>query len=354
MIMALRFAACRLAACRLAACGAAVLLTALAGSNACAQAPADFYRGKTIEININVSVGGGYDLYARMIARHLGKHIPGNPTILPKNMEGAGGMRLANWLYNAAPKDGTALGAVARATAFEPLLGNKSAHYDGRRFNYIGSANDEVSVCVAWHTSGVRTFEDAKKTQLVVGANGTSEDTYQYPALLNHMFGSKFKMVSGYPGGNDINLAMERGEVQGRATTWESWPSANPDWLRDKKIIQLVQLGPKKLPEIGDDVPLLRDLVQGEERAIVDFVGLSLAMGRSVFAPPGVPAERVAALRTALIETVKDPAYIADAKRLSLDTATWQTGEAVERVVKDAFSLPPALVQKAKAAMDLP
>src|SRR5499427_2685041 len=151
----------------------AVVITALfAGvpaSVALAQTVAEFYRGKSIELDINVSVGGGYDLYARMVARYIGKHIPGNPTILPKNMEGAGGMRLANWLYNVGPKDGTALGAVARATAFEPLLGNKAAQYDGRRFNYIGSANDEVSVCVAWHTSGVKTFADAQKIPLVVG-----------------------------------------------------------------------------------------------------------------------------------------------------------------------------------------
>src|SRR6266705_1269432 len=156
---------------RHALCGA--LFMTLPASNAFAQAQADFYRGKSIDLYINVSVGGGYDLYARMVARHLGKHIPGNPTILPKNMEGGGGMRLANWLYNVGPKDGTAIGAVARAMAFEPLLGNKAAQYDGRRFNYIGSANDEVSVCVAWHTSGVATFEDAQKKELIVGTSGT-------------------------------------------------------------------------------------------------------------------------------------------------------------------------------------
>jgi len=162
---------------RHAVCGA--LLAVLPGSIAYAQVPAEFYRGKTIEFYINVSVGGGYDLYARMVARHLGKHIPGNPTILPKNMEGGGGMRLANWLYNVGPKDGTAMGAVARAMAFEPLLGNKGAQYDGTWFNYLGSANDEVSVCVAWHSSGVKTFEDAQKTQLVVGTGGVSDNTCQ-------------------------------------------------------------------------------------------------------------------------------------------------------------------------------
>jgi hypothetical protein len=161
--------------------------------------------------------------------------------------------------------------------------------------------------------------------------------------------------VRGYKGGAEINIAIERGEVNGRSTTWESWPGSQPDWLRDKKIIHLVQLGPRKLAEIGDDVPLLRDLVkEGEQRSIVDFVGLSLTMGRSVYAPPGTPADRVAALRDALVATVKDPAYIAEAKKLALDTDTWQTGEAIDKVVKDAFSLTPELIGKAKAAMDLP
>ncbi len=168
---------------------------------ASAQAPADFYRGKTIEIYVNVSVGGGYDLYARMVARHLGKHIPGNPIVVPKNMEGGGGMRLANWLYNVAPKDGTALGAAGarhgvRAAARQQGARNTTAS----RFNYIGSANDEVSVCVAWHTSGIKTFEDAQK-QATRGRRraASSDDTYQYPAILNNMFGAKFKMVPGYP-----------------------------------------------------------------------------------------------------------------------------------------------------------
>jgi len=195
-----------------------VLYASLAASAAVAQTVADFYRGKSIELDINVSVGGGYDLYARMVARHMGRHIPGNPTILPKNMEGGGGMRLANWLYNVAPKEGTAIGALTRATAFEPLLGNKNTQHDGTKFNYIGSANDEVSVCVAWYTSGIKTFEDAQQMPLVVGSAGVADDTYQYPALLNHLFGAKFKLILGYPGGNEINLAMERGEVQGRCS----------------------------------------------------------------------------------------------------------------------------------------
>jgi hypothetical protein len=161
--------------------------------------------------------------------------------------------------------------------------------------------------------------------------------------------------VRGYKGGAEINIAIERGELHGRANTWDGWTGAHPQWLRDKKLIHLAQLGPRKLPEIGDDVPLLRDLVQpGDERAIVDFVGVQLALGRGVYAPPGIPKDRLAALRAALVATMKDSAYIAQARKLALDTATWQTGEAVERIVNEAFSVSPALIQKAKAAIDLP
>src|SRR5262249_33788882 len=343
MIMALR-----LAACRLAACGAAALLMTLAGSKAWAQAPADFYRGKTIEIYINVGVGGGYDLYARMIARHLGKHIPGNPTILPKNMEGAGGMRLANWLYNVAPKDGTALGAVARATAFEPLLGNKSAHYDGRRFSYIGSANDEVSVCVAWYTSGVRTFEDARKMQLLVGANGTSEDTYQYPALLNHMFGSKFKMVPGYPGGNDINLAMERGEVQGRCSIpWSTVKATRRFWIDEKKVNLLMQYSLAKHADLPD-VPLVMELAKtDEQRNILKLIFGRQVMGRPFAAPPEVPKERVAMLRKAFMETMADKDFLAEAEKAKFEV-TPVSGEKVESLVLDVHrNTTPELAEKA-------
>ena len=181
-----------------------------------AQSVEEFYRGKTVDLQIAYSVGGGYDQYARLIARHLGKHIPGNPKVVPHNMPGAGGMRAANWLQGAAAKDGSVLAATSRAMAFEPLLGNKAAQYDPTKITYLGSANDEVSVCMAWHTSGIASFKQVQERQLVVGSGGTADDTYQFPAILNNMFGAKFKMVSGYAGGTEINIAMERGEVQGR------------------------------------------------------------------------------------------------------------------------------------------
>jgi tripartite-type tricarboxylate transporter receptor subunit TctC len=336
---------------RHAVCGAA-LLTIMQAFSASAQAPADFYRGKTIELYINVSVGGGYDLYARMVARHLGKHIPGNPIVLPKNMEGGGGMRLANWLYNVGPKDGTALGAVARAMAFEPLLGNKGAQYDGRKFNYLGSANDEVSVCVAWHTSGVKTFADAQKTQLVVGTGGVSDDTYQYPAILNHMFGARFKMVPGYPGGNDINLAMERGEVQGRCSIpWSTVKATRRFWIDENKVNLLMQYSLAKHADLPD-VPLVMDLAKTEEQqTILKLIFGRQVMGRPYVAPPDVPKERVAMLRKAFMDTMADKEFLAEAEKAKFEV-TPVSGDKIETLVQEVYrSTTPELAEKAGAAM---
>ncbi len=193
---------------------AATLVVAVAPGRA--QSVADFYKGKTVDLYIGYSVGGAYDLYARMIARHLGKHIPGNPTVLPKNMEGAGSLRLANWLYNVAPKDGSAMGIIGRGTGFDPLLGNTKAQFDASKFTWIGSANNEVSICVAWAGRGITKFENMMTKELVVGGTSSSADTDQFPKIVNGVLGTKMKVVTGYPGGNEVGLAMERGEVQGR------------------------------------------------------------------------------------------------------------------------------------------
>src|SRR5262249_33513508 len=195
----------------------------LAPPAAHAHSPAEFYKGRNVELYIGYSVGGAYDLYARVLARHLGKHIPGSPTIVPKNMEGAGSLRLANWLYNVGAKDGTVLATIGRGTAFDPLLGSKGAQFRADKFTWIGSANNEVSVCVAWKTSGVTGFEDTLSKELIVGGTGQAADTDQFPRILNGVLGTKFKIVTGYPGGNDVTLAMERGEVKGRCG-W-SWSS---------------------------------------------------------------------------------------------------------------------------------
>ena len=324
-------------------------------SPAAADAVADFYRGKTITYNLAVPDGASWGLYARTFIEHLRKHIPGNPTIILQVMPGGGGVAAGNFIYNVAVRDGTVIGTPLSTAIVFAATDPKEVTYDPRKFNWLGSLAVVQDVISVWHTAPAKTIDAAKKTELIMGATGKGSNSFQDIALANNLLGTKFKPVRGYKGGAEINIAIERGEVHGRSTTWETWPGSHPDWLKEKKVVHLVQLGPRKLADIGDDIPLFRDLVStAEEKAIVDFVGLSLTMGRSVYAPPGVPAERVAALRAALVATVKDPDYIAQAQRLALDTATWQTGEVIEKVVNEAFSLPPALIDKAKAAMDLP
>src|SRR6266851_3509136 len=262
-----------------------------------AQNLAEFYKGRSLELDISSSVGGGYDAYARMLARHIGRFIPGNPIVVAKNMEGAGGLRLANFLYNAAPKDGTTFATLYRGTVFDPLLGGKGAQFDATRFTYIGSANNEVSVCVAWHTTGITRYEQVLTNELVVGASGPSADTYQFPKIVNGVLGTKFKIIAGYPGGNDIDLAMERGEVQGRCGwSWTSLKATRPSWLTEKKISILFQMGLSRHPDLPD-VPLIIDLARNDDdNAILKLTFARQVMAWPYIAPPGIPNDRTEAL----------------------------------------------------------
>jgi tripartite-type tricarboxylate transporter receptor subunit TctC len=333
------------------ACGsaAAMIMAALIPS-ASAQTPAEFYKGKTVNLVIAYSVGGGYDQYARLLARHLGRHLPGNPQVVPQNMPGAGGMRAANWLQSAAPRDGLVFGATSRAMAFEPLLGNKAAKYDPTRITYIGSANDEVSVCMAWHTSGVTSFAQVQKQQLVVGAGGTADDTYQFPALLNNMFGAKFKMVTGYSGGTEINLAMERGEVKGRCgMPWSTVKASHQHWMRDKSFNLLMQFSLAKHADLPD-VPLVVDMGKtDEQRQILRLIFGRQVMGRPYVAPAGVPKDRAAALREAFMATMKDKEFLADVAKSGFEIAA-VSGDELQAMVLDIYkSTPPAVAAKALA-----
>ena len=321
--------------------------TALAPSTARAQTPAEFYKGRNVDLYVGYSVGGAYDLYARVIARHLGKHIPGNPTIVPKNMEGAGSLRLANWLYNVGPKNGTALGTIGRGTAFDPLLGSKGAQFQADKFTWIGSANNEVSVCVAWKTSGVTKFEDTFERELIVGGTGQAADTDQFPRILNGVLGTKFKIVSGYPGGNDITLAMERGEVQGRCGwSWSSVLSTHKRWIDEQLINVLVQLSLTRHPDLPD-VPLVMDFAKGvDQQQIFKLIFARQVMGRPYLAPGGVPKDRADALRDAFSHTMEDPEFLADAEKSQLEI-TPVTGEEIDRLVKDLYQTPKALAAKA-------
>jgi len=326
-----------------------VLLAVAPLSAGSAQTPAEFFRGKTVDLYIAYTAGGGYDLYARLVARHLGRHIPGNPTVVPKNMEGAGGLRLANWLYSAAPKDGTALGATSRSVAFEPILGNKGAQYDASRFTWLGSANDEVAVGISWHTSGVSRFEELFTKELTVGSTGTADDTYQFPRLINNVLGTKMKIITGYPGGNDISLAMERGEVGGRGGwSWSSVKSTRMSWVTEKKIHILMQISLAKHPDLPD-VPLITDLAKTDEhRQIFRLIFARQVMGRPFQGPPGIPADRLRVLQKAFMDTLKDKEFLAEAEKGKFEINP-VAGEALEQLVAEAHKTPPAVAAKAAA-----
>src|SRR6202158_4417184 len=299
----------------LAVWGAAALLMATPVA-AGAQGAAGTLKGKNVDIYTGYTVGGGYDLYTRLLARHIGAHLPGNPTVVPKNMEGAASLRLANWLYTAAPTDGTAMGTIGRGIALDPLLGQPGARFDGTRFTFIGSMNDEVSICVAWHTVPIKTFDDMMQREFLVGGTGPGDDTIQFPKVLVGVLGAKLKIITGYPGGNDAVLAMERGELQGRCGwSYSSVKAAHPDWLAEKKIAILLQFGVAEHADLPD-VPLITDLAKSEDQLkLLKFVFARQMMGRPYPAPPGVPAATVATLRRAFMATMADKDFLTDAER---------------------------------------
>jgi tripartite-type tricarboxylate transporter receptor subunit TctC len=334
---------------------AVMLAVALPAPIACAQSPAEFYKGKNVELYVGYSVGGAYDLYARTIARHLGKHIPGNPTVVVKNMEGGGSLRLANWLFRVAPKDGSVFGTIGRGTGFDPILGQKGAQFDGTKFTWLGSANNEVSVCVAWNaTSGIKKFDDLLTKEMTVGGTSMSADTDQFPKVIDGVFGAKMKIVSGYPGGNDVVLAMERGEVQGRCGwSWSSVMSTHKAWIDEHKMTVLVQLALRKHSDLPD-VPLIMDLAKTpEQKQILRLIFARQTMGRPYLAPPGVPADRVEALRKAFMDTMSDPDFLADAEKAKLEI-TPVDGADLQNLVTEIYHTPPEIAKKAAAILGGP
>ena len=316
-----------------------------------AQGVADFYKGKNVELSIGYSAGGGYDIYARLLARHMGRYIPGNPTIVPRNMPGAGSVVLANWLYNVAPKDGTAFGTIGRGTPFDPIFGFGTPKFDPTKFIWLGSMNDEVSVCASWHEAGFTRFEQLLQKELLVGGAGASGDTEQFPRVINAVLGTKFRVISGYPGGNDINLAMERGEVGGRCGwSWSGVLSTRMSWVKDKKINVLLQLALGKHPDLPD-VPLVLDLAKtDEQRDILRVVFARQALGWPFLAPPGTPHDRAAALKEAFIRTVTDPSFRAEAEKAQLEVRPLD-GDAIERIILEVAKTPPAVLRKASVML---
>jgi tripartite-type tricarboxylate transporter receptor subunit TctC len=309
-----------------------------------AQSVEEFYKGKTISFVIGYSPGGGYDTYARLVARFLGDHIPGKPTIVPRNMPGASSRVAAAYVYNVAPKDGTVLATGDQSLALAQAMGEK-LQFDTTKFIYIGNPSAENNTTVTWFTSPVKTIEDAKKQDVPMGATGGSTSS-QYPRVMNAVLGTKFKVILGYPGGNDINLAMERGEVAGRGSnSWASWKATRPEWLRDKKINILVQIGLSKAPDLPD-VPLLMDLASNpDDRALLRLLSAPSGIGRPIFTTPGVPADRVKALRDAFDATIKDPAFVEEAKKVGLEIDP-VSGEELQKIVAEIVATPEAIAKR--------
>jgi tripartite-type tricarboxylate transporter receptor subunit TctC len=320
---------------------ASATFIALAGlsTSAFAQAPADFYKGKNVDMVIGFSVGGGYDVYARTVARFMGEHIPGKPRIVPKNMTGAGSRVAANFVYNVAPKDGTVLATADQSMPLEQAVGDVGITFDTRKFTWIGTPIFENNTLVTWHTSPVKTVADAQRLEVAVGATGFNTSA-QYPQVMNSLLGTKFKIIMGYPGGNEINLAMENGEVAGRGSNnWTSWKSTKPDWIRDKKINIIVQIGLTKAADLPD-VPLLMDLAKNEDdRLALKLVSAPPMVGRPVFSTPNVPDDRTKALRDAFDATMKDPAFLEEAKKTGLDINPIGGAE-LQKIVADIIDTP--------------
>jgi tripartite-type tricarboxylate transporter receptor subunit TctC len=333
----------------IAALMAAALFTPTPALSGTAPSPAEFYRGRTIAMIIGYAPGGGYDLYGRVLAQHMSRHIPGNPKIIPQNMPGAGSLKAANYIFSVARKDGTTIGIFARAMGTAQLVGH--ANFDARQFSWIGSITKDTSLCVSWKTSPIKTWNDVMTKQFTVGGDGADADPDIFAKLYKNVFGANMRLASGFPGTSDIALAMQRGEVHGLCgLSWSTVKAQHPDWIRDKSINLLIQAAPEKDPELPD-VPMASELAKtDEQRQILDFAVVSQTIARPIAAPPGIPADRKAALRAAFDATMKDPVFLADIKRLQLD-ARPVSGTEIDTMIAGLYATPKDVVAKAARAM---
>ncbi|MBX9773427.1 MAG: hypothetical protein K2Y71_03350 [Xanthobacteraceae bacterium] len=330
-----------------------ILIAALVLPIGEASAQADFYAGKQISLLIGTTAGGGYDAYGRLVARHIGRHIPGHPAVVAKNMPGAGGLASANYLYNRAPKDGTEILIVQNGLPFERLFHSlspegKNALFDATKFGWVGSATQTVFVTVTWHASGIRTLRDASAKETILGASTTSSDSYVLAMLSNHLLGTRFKVVHGYAGATEVSLAVENGEVQGEAgKDWTTLTSTKPQWIRDKLINILVQMGTRAHPDLKG-VPMAIELAKSpQDREIMEVVFAKFGMARPFFTAPGVPPERLALLRRAFDATMSDPTVIAEATKLGMEISPVR-GDAVEALVAKMMATPENLAARAR------
>jgi len=322
------------------------LTALLAASSAQAQPANEFYKGKQITMLVSTAAGGGYDTYARTLARHMVKYIPGNPTIVPKNSPGADGAIVASTLYNNAPKDGTTFAALTNGISLDPLFGKFVGRFDAQKFSWIGSIGKLMNVCVTWYTSPVKTIEQARTREVVVSASGATSNSAMMGKIANTLLNTKFKVITGYAD-PDVTLAMEKGEVEGVCgLAYTTLKATHPQWFSEKKINILLQIGLTRFPD-QPNVPSALELVSDPNaKRTLELILTRQEMGRPFAAPPGVPPDRVALLRSAFEKTLKDPAFLSDAKRLQMEIDPL-TGPEIEKLLATAYGAPKAIVAEA-------
>ena len=328
----------------LAVAAAAMLLSGAASAE-------DTFAGKQLRMLIGFGPGGGYDLWGRTLARHIVNHLPGNPTMVPENMPGAGSFVAAANIYSLAPKDGTVMGIIARDAPLGPITGADGARFDPLKLTWIGSPTEETSVCISYKTSAVKTWDDLQQKTLIIGDTGPGTGTYTYPRVLNAMFGTKFKIVGGFPSSSDVFLAMERGEVEGICESVDSVTGKRPNWIKDKTVNLLFQGGAEPNPDLKG-VPFVMDFAKtDEQKQALTFMYAGQGIGRPFIAPPDMPAERVKLLRDAFDATMKDPAFIEEAKKQKLEVDP-VSGEKLAALIQKIYATPKSVVDRISKILD--
>lgn len=324
-------------------CGLALGAALAMSTSAAADSFAEFYAGKTVTITVGSSAGGSLGLYCRLLARYWADYIPGKPNVICQYRNGAAGTVAAAYVYNVAPKDGTVVGEILSASIMAPIL--RGAKYDATKFIWVGSMTSKPAVVSVWSEAPATTIEDIKKTEVLMGSSGKTSETYMIPALMNALLGTKFKVITGYRG-EDTLLAMERGEIHGRQAPWTSFVTVRPQWIRDNKIVTLVQYGPpiKELP----NVPHLRDLLtSSKHKQMIDFMEVSPNVGLGIYLPPGTADDKVTALRTSFMKAMQNPTFLADAKKRKVDIDPIP-GETVQAMVAKAYSAPRSVLEETR------
>jgi tripartite-type tricarboxylate transporter receptor subunit TctC len=324
-----------------------VALFVLSHAPASADPVEDFYKNRQINLIIGGGAGGGYDVYYRTLARHMGKHIPGNPTFIAKNQPAAGGLAAASAIYTTAERDGGTIGAFANNVTMDPLFGAVGARYDSLKLSWIGSIGKLQNVCATWHESPIKTIQQAQEREVIVGAAGATSNTALMPKVLNSVLDTHFRVIAGYDPAAGLTLSIERREVEGICgLSWSTMKAARPHWIKDKLLNVIVQLGMEKLPDLPD-VPAALDLVKDpHKKRVLTLILMRQETGRPVAAPPGIPADRLAALRRAFDATMKDPAFIAEAEKLQLEIEP-MTGPQIQAMLTEAFATPKEIVAEA-------